>query len=225
MIRRRPTTIFSLAFLDCICCGFGAVILLFVLSVDKQDKDTQEMRDQLRQVAAAQLAKLAALNERKGDLDTGHNDAARLLLEAQRTEENMKGLLDDLAEKLQQEKQGQKALIVDVDELKKDIAARQKKPDMLLNEHITPTPIGLPATSTHIAFIIDTSGSMRDPTTESPRACGRWCCGNLIRSSIPIRRSRGSSFSTPTGVSSSAGARTTNGCPTRPRRAMPSSGR
>ena len=167
MIRRRPTTIFSLAFLDCICCGLGAVILLFVLSVDKQDKDTQEMRDQLRQVAAAQLAKLAALNERKGDLDTGHNDAARLLLEAQRTEENMKGLLDDMAEKLQQEKQGQKALVVDVDELKKDIAARQKKPDMLLNEHITPTPIGLPATSTHICFVIDSSGSMRDPTTES----------------------------------------------------------
>lgn len=167
MIRRRPTQIFSLAFLDCICCGFGAVILLFVLSVDKQDKSTQEMRDQLRQVAAAQLAKLAALNERKGDLDTGHNDAARLLLDVQRTEDNMKGLLDDLAQKLQMEKQGQKALITDVDELKRDIAARQKKPDMLLNENIVPTPIGLPANSNYVCFVIDSSGSMRDPTTES----------------------------------------------------------
>ena len=44
MIRRRPTTIFSLAFLDCICCGFGAIILLFVLSVDHQDKNTQATR-------------------------------------------------------------------------------------------------------------------------------------------------------------------------------------
>ncbi|MBI2815283.1 MAG: hypothetical protein HYX71_13490 [Opitutae bacterium] len=167
MIRRRPTQIFSLAFLDCICCGFGAVILLFVLSVDKQDKTTQEMRDQLRQVAAAHLARLAALNERKGDLDTGHNDAARLLLDLQRTEESMKGLLDDLENKLQMEKQGQKALITDLDELKKDIAARQKKPDMLLRENITPTPIGLPANSNYVCFVIDTSGSMRDPSTES----------------------------------------------------------
>jgi hypothetical protein len=167
MIRRRPTQIFSLAFLDCICCGFGAVILLFVLSVDKQDKATQEARAQLRQEATALLAKLAALNERKGDLDTGHNDAARLLLEAQRTQENMKGLLDDLSQKLQMEKQGQKALITDLDELKKDIAARQKKPDMLLKESISPTPIGLPANSNYVCFVIDTSGSMRDPSTES----------------------------------------------------------
>jgi hypothetical protein len=29
---RRDIQIFSLSFLDCICCGFGAVILLFVLS-------------------------------------------------------------------------------------------------------------------------------------------------------------------------------------------------
>jgi hypothetical protein len=30
--RRRDLEIFSLSFLDCICCGFGAIILLFVLS-------------------------------------------------------------------------------------------------------------------------------------------------------------------------------------------------
>jgi septal ring factor EnvC (AmiA/AmiB activator) len=30
--RRRDIEIFSLSFLDVICCGFGAVILLFVLS-------------------------------------------------------------------------------------------------------------------------------------------------------------------------------------------------
>ena len=29
---KRSIDIFSLSFLDCICCGFGAIILLFVLS-------------------------------------------------------------------------------------------------------------------------------------------------------------------------------------------------
>lgn len=34
--RKRETEIFSLSFLDCICCGFGAVLLLFVLTVGKK---------------------------------------------------------------------------------------------------------------------------------------------------------------------------------------------
>ena len=32
MRRRREVEVFSLSFLDCICCGFGAIILLLVLS-------------------------------------------------------------------------------------------------------------------------------------------------------------------------------------------------
>src|SRR5690349_17314513 len=32
MRRRRSVEVFSLSFLDCICCGFGAMILLLVLT-------------------------------------------------------------------------------------------------------------------------------------------------------------------------------------------------
>src|SRR5215210_2376651 len=52
--RRRETEVFSLAFLDCICCGFGAVILVFILTVsqktnvDKIDVDTA--RDRLKKI-------------------------------------------------------------------------------------------------------------------------------------------------------------------------------
>jgi len=165
MIRRRPTQIFSLAFLDCICCGFGAIILLFVLTVDKQDKSTQEARDKLKTVAAGYVATLAELQQRKGDLAKGSNDAAKLVLDAQKLEENLKGLLDDLTNKIQYEKNGHKALVADIDELKRDIAARQKKSEVTLKD-VQPTPLGLPAGSNHIAFIIDTSGSMRDANSE-----------------------------------------------------------
>ena len=165
MIRRRPTQIFSLAFLDCICCGFGAIILLFVLTVDKQDKDTLEARDKLKAMAASYAASLAEMQQRKGDLEKGKNDAAKLVLDAQMIEENLKGLLDDLTNKIQYEKNGHKALVADIDELKRDIAARQKKSLVTLKE-VQPTPLGLPAGSNHIAFIIDTSGSMRDANSE-----------------------------------------------------------
>jgi len=56
MIRRRPTQIFSLAFLDCICCGFGAVILVFILTISQKqtvDKaDVDAMSDRVRQLAS-----------------------------------------------------------------------------------------------------------------------------------------------------------------------------
>lgn len=165
MSRRRPTQIFSLAFLDCICCGFGAMILLFVLTISQQDKDTAEAKEKLRAMAARYVAQLADLQQRKGDLVSGANDAAKLVLDAQKLQENMKGLLDDLANKIQYEKQGHKALVADIDELKRDIAARQKKQEITLKD-VAPTPLGLPAGSNHIAFIIDSSGSMRDANTE-----------------------------------------------------------
>ena len=50
MNRRRDIEVFSLSFLDCICCGFGAIILLLVLSkiaepviVEKTETDLQEL--------------------------------------------------------------------------------------------------------------------------------------------------------------------------------------
>ena len=48
--RRRDIEVFSLSFLDCICCGFGAIILLFILSkfaepiiIEELQKDYQSV--------------------------------------------------------------------------------------------------------------------------------------------------------------------------------------
>jgi hypothetical protein len=41
--KRRKTEIFSISFLDCICCGFGGVLLLFVLVAGKQ-QNAQERK-------------------------------------------------------------------------------------------------------------------------------------------------------------------------------------
>ena len=34
-VKRRTYDVFSVSFLDCICCGFGAMLLLFVLTIGK----------------------------------------------------------------------------------------------------------------------------------------------------------------------------------------------
>jgi hypothetical protein len=165
MIRRRPTTIFSLAFLDCICCGFGAVILIFVLSIDSHEKEKLQMLADLRKIMAAQLLQIAQIKNTREDLDRSNARVATLVTDARLKNDTIHALLDDLSQKLALEKKGQAALLVDIDELKKEIAARQKKPEMVLAS-VKPTPIGVPVGSNYIAFVIDTSGSMRDPNTD-----------------------------------------------------------
>ena len=37
--KRRQTEIFSMSFLDCMCCGFGAVILFFMIINSHSERD------------------------------------------------------------------------------------------------------------------------------------------------------------------------------------------
>jgi superfamily II helicase len=120
MIRRRPTQIFSLAFLDCICCGFGAVILIFVLSIDSQEKEKLEALADLRKVMAAQLLQVTQLKNSKEELDRSNSRVATLVTDSRLRNDSLHALLDDLERKLQMEKRGQEALLVDIDELKKE---------------------------------------------------------------------------------------------------------
>src|SRR5262245_12388141 len=65
--KRRETEVFSLAFLDCICCGFGAVLLIFILTVSQQkSRDTEsieQVEDRVRQLAASVQASQAELSQ------------------------------------------------------------------------------------------------------------------------------------------------------------------
>jgi hypothetical protein len=164
MIRRRQTQVFSLAFLDCICCGFGAVILIFVLSVDAHEKEKLQALLDVNRALAEQVAALAKMKASKEDLEKSNARVATLVTDARLRNDSLHALIDELEKGLQREKRGQEAMLVDIDDLKKEIAARQKKPDyeMVLPD-VKPAPVGLPVGNNYIAFVIDTSGSMRDP--------------------------------------------------------------
>jgi hypothetical protein len=163
-MRRRQTQVFSLAFLDCICCGFGAVILIFVLSVDSQEKEKLQVLLDVNRALAEQAAKLTSLKTSKEDVEKSNARVTTLVTDARLRNDTIHALIDDLEKGLQREKRGHEALLVDIDDLKKEIAARQKKPDyeMVLKD-VKPAPVGLPIGNNYLAFVIDTSGSMRDP--------------------------------------------------------------
>ncbi len=164
MIRRRQTQVFSLAFLDCICCGFGAVILVFILSVDSREKEKLQTLLDVSRALAERAAQLTRLKASKEDLEKSNMRVATLVTDARLRNDSIHALIDDMENGLQREKRGLEALLVDLDELKKEIAARQKKPEyeMVLPD-VKPAPVGLPIGNNYLAFVIDTSGSMRDP--------------------------------------------------------------
>ncbi len=70
---RRNIEAFNVSFLDCITCGFGAVILLFVITANKEDSHRQEQTADLRgevdrverQVLEGERKRLEILNSRK----------------------------------------------------------------------------------------------------------------------------------------------------------------
>src|SRR5687767_759176 len=164
MIRRRQVQVFSLSFLDCICCGFGAIILIFVLSIDSREKEKLQALIEVQRALAEKAAALTKIEAAKIEVERNNTRVTRLITDARLRNDSLQSLVDELEKGLQREKRGQEALLVDIDELKKEIGARQKKPEHeLVLKEVPPTPIGLPIGSNYIAFIIDTSGSMRDP--------------------------------------------------------------
>lgn len=164
MIKRRQAQVFSLSFLDCICCGFGAIILIFILSVDSREKEKMEVLIEVQRQILEKAAALTKIEAAAIDLNKDRARIDKLVGETRLKQENLLALVDDLERGLQREKRGQEALLVDIDELKKEIAARQKKPDHdIVLKDVKPAPIGLPIGSNYLAIIVDTSGSMRDP--------------------------------------------------------------
>lgn len=52
--KRRETEIFSLSFMDCICCGFGAVLLIFILTtgqrIDFSEEDLKDLQKRVQEL-------------------------------------------------------------------------------------------------------------------------------------------------------------------------------
>jgi len=118
----------------------------------------------VQRALAEKAAALTKIEAAKIEVERNNTRVTRLVADARLRNDSLQALIDDLEKGLQREKRGQEALIIDIDALKKEIAARQKKPDHeIVLPDVKPTPLGLPIGSNYIAIIIDTSGSMRDP--------------------------------------------------------------
>jgi hypothetical protein len=162
--RRRDIEVFSLSFLDVICCGFGAIILLFVLSKFAEPVIIEEVREDL-QLEVARLeeelheirGETATLNReleaKKEQLSQETKRLARLQgdfsnIQGEFTASNQTAEVQNIIEgKLA------RALQELTEEMKRLLKQQPRKVDQSVG--------GIPVDSEYIIFIIDTSGSMQ----------------------------------------------------------------
>ena len=160
MIKRRPIEVFSLSFLDCLCCGFGAILLLFILSIGSGPHGVESKIDvPTLKSLQAQLAMLEAdVADKAAQLEAAINSE-----ETSAERERILSLIQEMESQLadlQQEYDSRKANLTSAQQA---IAETQRLLQSFKHEDLP--PIGLPADATHVAFVIDTSGSMRNQIT------------------------------------------------------------
>ena len=164
-LRRRNIEVFSLSFLDCICCGFGAMILLFVLSKFAQPVIIEKVREDLQSVIV-QLEE--ALHEIRGEshvLNRELEGKRQQLSDEKRKIARLQGDLSKIEGEFAASKKN--AAVQNVIEGKLARALQElteemkrllkKQPRKIVDRSIG----GIPVDSEYIIFIIDTSGSMQ----------------------------------------------------------------
>lgn len=167
--KRRETEVFSLAFLDCICCGFGAVILVFILtisqkqSVDKADVDA--LNERVRTLASQ-------ITVSQQDLDRLAKVLAAAQLELQ--DVNAKNNLDQL--KLSERQRELLLMLQQTGAMKDALSTLLGEKKNLPTEDHAPIPIpnvdrrqyltGVRLNGNFVVFVVRMSGSMLDETID-----------------------------------------------------------
>ena len=166
-IRRRDTEVFSLSFLDCICCGFGAIILLLVLSEYGQpvaiEKSRQDYDQQLKRLQA-ELFTIRGDSDRlerelKGRVDVLARERLNLAraagemskisgqYSASRQDAAVSNILENELLAAYQELEAENQRLLQLSR------ARRRLPTEAVG--------GIPVDSEYVIFLIDTSGSMQ----------------------------------------------------------------
>jgi len=162
--RRRNIEAFSLSFLDCICCGFGAIILLLVLSKIYQPVVVEEADEDLRKLIALLQQELFDLRGTTTILDRTLKEVKE---ETRATKIQLGDLEGDLSkiEGQYQASQDTEDETVDVGELsiaRQKLSEEQKRLQPYHRRPDADAVAGIPVDSEYIIFVIDTSGSMLD---------------------------------------------------------------
>lgn len=202
MANRRVVNVFSMSFLDAICCGFGAIVLLFMIinaNIDRRsDLELVEIAAEVDRMELKVLAGRKNLVQSKDDLSKLLQDfatlrgmRAQLVSEIEDTEQQAAELTDDSESRRKQ-----------IEQLRAELAELQSETERLSAASITPEDAGnrirsftgdgnrqyltgLRMGGQRVVILVDTSTSMLDRTLvnilrrrnmspEQQRAAPKW---------------------------------------------------
>ncbi|MDZ7644152.1 MAG: hypothetical protein U5K76_08085 [Woeseiaceae bacterium] len=162
--RRRNTEAFSLSFLDCISCGFGAILLLLVLSriyepavIEKTEAELDELIARLQEELYEIRGDTTVINRELKTAQQETTETRLTLAQLQRELDSVQG---------QYELTMSEEPVLDVDVGKLEAARQSLTAEMRrLQPDFRRAPDdsigGIPVDSEYIIFVIDTSGSMQ----------------------------------------------------------------
>lgn len=161
--RRRNIEAFSLSFLDCICCGFGAIILLLVLSKIYEPVIIEKTQDDLESLIALLQQELFDI---RGETTVINRDLKDVRIQTSDSKLRLARLQGDLRKVRGQYAATQRDSEATLDEGALNITKQRLTDEM---RRLAPfyrradddAVAGIPADSEYIIFIIDTSGSMQ----------------------------------------------------------------
>lgn len=163
MRKRRDMETFNLSFLDVVCCGFGAVILLLVITKIYEPVTIQKSQEELQKLIVTLEQELNLIQGESTVLNQTLTEVREQLSE---NDEQKNRLTGDLSE-LQGEFTASKALADEkTGEMNGLLSAKQSMTEIMrrLLKDYRPkdetTVGGIPVDSEYIIFVIDTSGSM-----------------------------------------------------------------
>ncbi len=126
-MKRRPLTTVSLSFIDAILCGFGAIVLLFLILSHNSIAQRREATEALQQEVEALEQQVLSGRSEAARLDAGLEQAGerrqRLLAQSKALSENIAGRRYDLA-RLETDKIAREA---HVNRLKADLKSRDEE--------------------------------------------------------------------------------------------------
>jgi len=164
--KRRLTEVFNLSFLDVVSCGFGAIILLLVLTLALEPAT-------LARITASQSNEADAIEDSRAALADVARELNRELTEKRASLKQIRQELERLSQTWEETQTADTAAHLDINDnasVEKDLQAvlqnLSEEMKRLLSQpeykqpKLSSTIGGIPVDSEYIIFVIDTSGSM-----------------------------------------------------------------
>lgn len=163
MKRRRNIEAYSLSFLDCICCGFGAIILLLVLSKIYEPVIIEKTQDDLKSLIALLQQELFDI---RGETTVINRELESVLEQTSSTKLRLARLQGEMNTVKGQYAATQRESEATLDEgalrlAKQRLTAEMRRLQPYYRRADDDAVAGIPVDSEYVIFVIDTSGSMQ----------------------------------------------------------------